>query len=208
YENRYTELLFEYENGKDDYLGQGEETSDRAKDVTYIAYMQHFFSSILLTDTPFKTVDVSSKNLVKDEETDTLKTKAFASVIPLEFKGGEVNYNMNWYYGPTDYKILNKYDRNLDEVVPLGWGIFGWINKFLFIPAFNLLTSIFSNYGIAIILFTILVRIAISPITYKSYLSQAKMKALRPDITELKIGRASCRERVYISVWDERVIKI
>ncbi len=185
YENRYTELIFEYENGKDDYLGQGEETSDRAKDVTYIAYKQHFFSSILLTDTPFKTVDVSSKNLVKDEETDTLKTKAFTSVIPLEFKGGEVNYNMNWYYGPTDYKILNKYDRNLDEIVPLGWGIFGWINKFLFIPAFNLLTSIFSNYGIAIILFTILVRIAISPITYKSYLSQAKMKALRPDITEL-----------------------
>lgn len=185
YENRYTELIFEYENGKDDYLGQGEETSDRAKDVTYIAYKQHFFSSILLTDTPFKTVDVSSKNLVKDEETDTLKTKAFASIIPLEFKGGEVNYNMNWYYGPTDYKILNKYDRNLDEIVPLGWGIFGWINKFLFIPAFNLLSALVSNYGIAIILFTILVRIAISPITYKSYLSQAKMKALRPDINEL-----------------------
>lgn len=185
YENRYTELVFEYENGKDDYLGQGEETSNRAKDVTYIAYKQHFFTSVLLTDTPFKTVDFSSKNLVKDEEVDTLKTKAFASVIPLEFKGGEVNYNMNWYYGPTDYKILNKYDRNLDEIVPLGWGIFGWINKFLFIPAFNLLSSLVSNYGIAIILFTILVRIAISPITYKSYLSQAKMKALRPDINEL-----------------------
>ncbi len=185
YENRYTELVFEYENGKDDYLGQGEETSNRAKDVTYIAYKQHFFTSVLLTDTSFKTVDFSSKNLVKDEEVDTLKTKAFASVIPLEFKGGEVNYNMNWYYGPTDYKILNKYDRNLDEIVPLGWGIFGWINKFLFIPAFNLLSSLVSNYGIAIILFTILVRIAISPITYKSYLSQAKMKALRPDINEL-----------------------
>src|SRR5690606_10484469 len=57
YENRYTELIFEYENGKDDYLGQGEETSDKAKDVTYIAYKQHFFSSVLLTDTPFRTVD-------------------------------------------------------------------------------------------------------------------------------------------------------
>ncbi|SRR5690554_342808 len=185
YENRYTELIFEYENGKDDYLGQSKITTDQAKDVTYIAYKQHFFTSILLTDTPFKTVDFTSKNLVEDEKVDTLKTKSFASVIPLEFKGGEVNYTMNWYYGPTDYKILNDYNRNLDEVVPLGWGIFGWINKYLFIPAFNLLTGIVSNYGIAIILFTILVRIAISPITYKSYLSQAKMKALRPDINEL-----------------------
>lgn len=185
YENRYTELIYEYQNGKDDYLGQGKEDSKTVKDVTYIAYKQHFFTSVLLTDTPFQKADFKSRNLVQDEENDTLQTKAFTSVIPLEFKGGEVNYNMNWYYGPTDYKILNSYKRNLDEIVQLGWGIFGWINKYLFIPVFNLLTGIVSNYGIAIILFTILVRIAISPITYKSYLSQAKMKALRPDIQEL-----------------------
>src|SRR5690554_4484828 len=161
-------------------------TTDQAKDVTYIAYKQHFFTSILLTDTPFKTVDFKSVNKVQDEKTDTLTTKAFSSLIPLEFKGGEISYNMNWYYGPTDYKILDSYKRNLDEVVPLGWGIFGWINRFLFIPAFNLLSSLIpSSYGLVIILFTILVRIAISPITYKSYLSQAKMKALRPDINEL-----------------------
>lgn len=184
YENRYTELIYEYEGGKDDYLGQSSEDSEQVKDVTYIAYKQHFFSSILLTDTAFKTVDVKSKNLVKDEKIDTLKTKAFASVIPLEAKGGELNYNMNWYYGPTDYQILKKYDRNLDEIVPLGWGIFGWINKHLFIPLYDLLSD-FIPHGIAIIIFTILVRIAISPITYKSYLSQAKMKALRPDINEL-----------------------
>lgn len=185
YENRYTELIYEYENGKDDYLGQGKDDSKTIKDVTYVAYKQHFFTSILLTDTPFQKADFKSKNLVHNEETDTLQTKSFASVIPLEFKGGEVNYNMNWYYGPTDYKILNSYNKNLDEIVPLGWGIFGWINRYLFIPVFNLLTGIVSNYGIAIVLFTILVRIAISPITYKSYLSQAKMKALRPDIQEL-----------------------
>lgn len=185
YENRYTELIYEYQNGKDDYLGQGKEDSKTVKDVTYIAYKQHFFTSVLLTDTPFQKADFKSRNLVQDEENDTLQTKAFTSVIPLEFRGGEVNYNMNWYYGPTDYKILNSYNRNLDEIVQLGWGIFGWINKYLFIPVFNLLTGIVSNYGVAIILFTILVRIAISPITYKSYLSQAKMKALRPDIQEL-----------------------
>lgn len=184
YENRYTELIFEYENGKDDYLGQGKSDTDRAKEVSYIAYKQHFFTSVLLTDTPFKTVDFKSENLVQDAEIDTLQTKSFASVIPLEFKGGEVNYNMNWYYGPTDYKILNSYNRNLDEIVPLGWGIFGWINRYLFIPTYGFLSD-FIPHGIAIIIFTILIRIAISPITYKSYLSQAKMKALRPDINEL-----------------------
>lgn len=184
YENRYTELIYEYEDGKDDYLGQGSEDSETIKDVTYIAYKQHFFTSVLLTDTPFKKVDFKSQNLVQDAEVDTLHTKSFASVIPLEFKGGEVNYTMNWYYGPTDYKILKEYNKNLDEIVPLGWGIFGWINRYLFIPTYGFLSD-FIPHGIAIIIFTILVRIAISPITYKSYLSQAKMKALRPDVNEI-----------------------
>ena len=185
YENRYTKLLYEYEKGKDNDLGMGKFEEKTVKDVTYIAYKQHFFTSILLTETPFKSVDFTSKNLAQNEETDTLKTKAFTSVIPLEFKGGEVSYNMNWYYGPSDYKILKEYDKNLDRIIPLGWGIFGWINRFLFIPVFGFFASFIPSYGLVIILFTILVRIAISPITYKSYLSQAKMKALRPDINEL-----------------------
>ncbi|HET8885487.1 MAG TPA: membrane protein insertase YidC [Salinimicrobium sp.] len=184
YENRYTELIFEYEGGDDDYLGQQEETDDEAADVSYIAYKQHFFSSILLTDQPFETAKFVSKNLVEDEEIDTVYMKSFASVVPLELKGGELNYNMNWYYGPTDYKILNNYDRNLDEVVPLGWGIFGWINQYVFIPFFNFLSG-FLPYGIAIIVLTVVVRIVLSPVSYKSYLSQAKMKILRPEINEL-----------------------
>jgi YidC/Oxa1 family membrane protein insertase len=184
YENRYTELVYEYEEGKDDYLGQGKNEAEKADNVTYIAYKQHFFTSILLTDTPFKTADLTSENLVKDEKQDTIFTKNFTAKVPLEFKGGELSYNMNWYYGPADYKILNEYDRNLDEVMPLGWGIFGWINRYIFIPVFTLLSS-FIPYGIAIILFTILVRLVMSPITYKSYLSQAKMKVLRPEIQEI-----------------------
>ncbi len=185
YENRYTKLLYEYEKGKDNDLGMGKFEEKTVKDVTYIAYKQHFFTSILLTEIPFKNVDFTSKNLVQNEETDTLNTKAFTSVIPLEFKGGEVSYAMNWYHGPSDYKILKEYDKNLDRIIPLGWGIFGWINRFLFIPVFGFFANFIPSYGIVIILFTILVRIAISPITYKSYLSQAKMKALRPDINEL-----------------------
>ena len=184
YENRYTELIFEYEGGKDDYLGQGESTSDEPVEVSYVAFKQHFFSSVLLTDTPFEKAVVVSENLVKDEEKDTIFTKQFKTSVPLAFKNGEVNYNMNWYYGPTDYHILDEYDRNLDEIVPLGWGIFGWINKFIFIPTFDFLIMFFP-FGIAIIVLTILVRIVMSPVTYKSYLSQAKMKVIRPEVQEL-----------------------
>jgi len=184
YESRYTELVYEYEDGKDNYLGQGKDEAEKAEDVTFVAFKQHFFTSILLTDTPFKTADLTSENLVKDEKTDTIFTKKFTAKVPLEFKGGELSYNMNWYYGPADYKILNGYERNLDEVMPLGWGIFGWINRFIFIPVFTLLIKVMP-YGIAIIVFTILVRLVMSPVTYKSYLSQAKMKVLKPEINEL-----------------------
>jgi YidC/Oxa1 family membrane protein insertase len=184
YENRYAEIVYEYEEGKDSYTSQSDLTTDDAEDVTYIAYKQHFFTSILLTDTPFATAKMTSENLVKDEKIDTIFTKKYSSIIPLAFAGGEINYEMNWYYGPTDYRILNDYDRNLDEIVPLGWGIFGWINRFIFIPTYDFLT-LFFPYGIAIVVFTILVRLVMSPITYKSYLSQAKMKVLRPEIAEL-----------------------
>ncbi|RZJ62340.1 MAG: membrane protein insertase YidC, partial [Flavobacterium sp.] len=184
YENRYTELVYEYEEGKDDYLGQGKNEAEKAEGVTFVAFKQHFFTAILLTDTPFKTADLTSENLVTDEKLDTIYTKRFTAKMPLEFKGGELSYNMNWYYGPADYKILNDYKRNLDEIMPLGWGIFGWINRYIFIPMYSLLSD-FIPHGIAIIIFTIIVRILMSPVTYKSYLSQAKMKVLRPEIQEL-----------------------
>jgi YidC/Oxa1 family membrane protein insertase len=184
YENRYAEIVYEYEDGKDNYSGQGTIAQEDAVDVTYIAYKQHFFTSILLTDKPFKKAVMTSENLVEDEEIDTTFTKNFKSIIPLAFTGGEINYKMNWYYGPADYRILNGYERNLDEIIPLGWGIFGWINRYIFIPTYDFLTGFFP-YGIAIIVFTILIRLIMSPITYKSYLSQAKMKVLRPEITEL-----------------------
>jgi len=184
YENRYTKLYFEYENGRDDYIGQGDFKEDEAKDVTYVAYKQHFFSSILLTNTAFKTGKFSSTNLIKDEKIDSLKLKKFTAQLPLEANGGNLNYQMNWYYGPTDYKILNNYDKNLDEIVSLGWGIFGWINRWLFVPLFGFLSS-FLPYGIAIIVMTILVKIGLSPVTYKSYISQARMKVLKPEITAI-----------------------
>ncbi|WP_309609074.1 membrane protein insertase YidC [Flavobacterium sp.] len=183
YESIHTELIYEYEGGKDSYLGQAAEEKT-IEGLSYVAFKQNFFSSILLTNKPFKTSKVSSQNLVKDDKTDTIFTKNFKAILPLAFNNGEIDYKMNWYYGPTDFKILNAYDRNLDELISLGWGIFGWINRFIFIPLFGVLGS-FIPYGIAIIIFTIIIKLAMSPITYKSFLSQAKMKVLRPEITEL-----------------------
>lgn len=185
YENRYTEVIFEYEDGKDDYLGQRELSEDTADDVTYVAFKQHFFTSILLTDTPFKTAVLESRNLVKNEDVDTVYTKSFVAKLPLELAGGEINKQMDWYYGPSDFKILNKYDRNLDEVVPLGWGIFGWINKYVFIPLFAFLGD-FLPYGIAIIVMTILIKLLMSFVQYKQFLSQAKMKILRPELEAIR----------------------
>ena len=184
YENRFAEIRFDYEDGKHDYVGAGNDKEENPIKVEYVAFKQHFFSSILLTKTPFETAKLYSNDLVKDEEIDTVYTKQFKANIPLAFNNGEVDYKMNWYFGPSDYNTLKAYDRNLEDVIPLGWGIFGWINKFIFIPLFGFLSS-FISYGLAIIIFTILIKIAMSPITFKSFLSQAKMKVLRPEIMEI-----------------------
>jgi YidC/Oxa1 family membrane protein insertase len=186
YENRYTEVYFEHEEGKIDYVGQGQEKEEDANKTTYVAFKQHFFSTILLTNKPFDAAKLQSNNLVHDEAIDTTFTKQFKANIPLAFDNGELDYKMSWYFGPTDYKILKSYDKNLEKVISLGWGIFGWINMFIFIPLFGFLSSTVGlSFGIAIIIFTILIKIAMSPITFKSFLSQAKMKVLRPEITEL-----------------------
>ena len=184
YENRYAEIYFEYEDGKIDYVAQGNDKEENPEKATFIAYKQHFFTSILLTKTPFQNAKLYSNDLVKDEKKDTIFTKQYKATIPLAYTNGELDYKMNWYYGPTDYNTLKNYDRNLEKIVPLGWGVFGWINKFIFIPLFGFLSS-FMGLGIAIIIFTILIKIAMSPITFKSFLSQAKMKVLRPEITEI-----------------------
>lgn len=184
YENRYTEVVFEYENGKDDYLNPAKTTTQNVKDLTYVAFKQHLFTTVLLTDSAIKDAVVSQENLVKDEDDAAGFLKDFDAKLPLEYKGGELAYNMNLYMGPTDYNTLSSYDRNLDEIVPLGWGIFGWLNRLIIVPLFTLLTHLIPH-GIAIVLFTIVVRLILSPIQYKSYVSQAKMKVIRPEVNEI-----------------------
>lgn len=183
-ENMYTEMY--YRSDEDvSYLSQGDD-EDTEDALDWVAYKQHFFTSLLKTDTPFSKAEITSKNLVDDEDIDTLFTKGFSLSAPLNMKSGELNYTMNWYYGPTDYKTFKKYEgTDIHEAANLGWGIFGWINRIVFIPVFDILSSFIGNYGLIIILMTIVVRIIMSPMVYKSYLSSAKMKVLRPEMQEL-----------------------
>ncbi|WDF61110.1 membrane protein insertase YidC [Flavobacterium sp. KACC 22758] len=186
YENRYAEIYYEHEDGKINYAGLGKHEEETVDKVSFIAYKQHFFTSILVTDKPFETTKLESINLVNDEKIDTVFTKQFKANVPLAFSNGEIDYKMQWYFGPADYKVLKSYDKNFQKIIPLGWGIFGWINKLIFVPLFGFLSSTIGlSLGIAIIIFTIIIKLAMSPITYKSFLSQAKMKVLRPDIAEL-----------------------
>ncbi|GGF17917.1 membrane protein insertase YidC [Flavobacterium limi] len=186
YENRYAEIYYNYEDGKESYVGQGDHKEETPEKVDYIAFKQHFFTTILQTNTSFEKSQLVSENLVKDEKIDTVFTKQFKATVPLAFTSGEIDYKMSWYFGPADYKVLKSYDKSFEKIIPLGWGIFGWINKWIFIPLFGFLSSTIGlSLGIAIIIFTIIIKLAMSPITYKSFLSQAKMKVLRPDITEL-----------------------
>lgn len=184
YENKYTEIYFEHKDGKVDYAGLGAKEEETLEKPTFIAFKQHFFTSILVSKTPFEKAQLVSTNLMNDEKVDTTFTKSFKANLPLAFTNGELDYKLNWYLGPSDYKTLADYDQNLEKIITLGWGIIGWINRFIFVPLFGFLGS-YIDYGIAIILFTILIKLAMSPITFKSFLSQAKMKVLRPEIAEL-----------------------
>ncbi|MED5362842.1 MAG: membrane protein insertase YidC [Bacteroidota bacterium] len=185
YENRYTQLTYQYEDDKVQALSAMGDDTDRDKNVSWISYRQHFFSMILIPSTQFESIDVESSSIINEDVSDaSVYLKRFETSTAIAAQNGALNSTFEWFIGPTDYKILKTYDENLSGSISFGWGIIGWINRFLFFPLFGLLSG-FLPYGIAIIVMTIIVRLALSPVTYKSYLSQAKMKVLRPEINAL-----------------------
>jgi YidC/Oxa1 family membrane protein insertase len=186
YENRYTRLTYRHDGDKIDKLSQTGDDDEIIEDVEWLSYRQHFFSTILVPNGgALNNVAITSKDLVEDEEIDTSFLKLYTAKLPLAYNGGEVNKNFGLYYGPTDAKTLKTYEKGLEESIPFGWGIFGWINKMVFIPLFGFLSG-FLPYGIAIIVMTILVKIVLSFVQYKQFLSQAKMKILKPELEAIK----------------------
>ena len=184
YEGRYTELTYGYDGDKIDYLSLSGSDEESPEEVRWVSFRQHFFSAILIPEKPVDQLTVTTDNLADDRSLDQVFTKKFGVQIPLAYKSGEFGSRFEYYFGTTDYQTLKSYDRDLESSIPLGWGIFGWLNRFIFLPLFGFLSS-FLPHGIAIILMTIIVRLAMSPVTYKSYVSQIKMKVLRPEIEEL-----------------------
>ena len=184
YENRYSQLLYQYDGDDTNYLSSYSDSDDSEDSVNWISYGQHFFNSILVFENPIDNVEFSSKKLFDDEGKDVVYTKNYSSIIPLSLSNNEVSKNMKWYIGPNDYDILKNYDDKIYDSIYFGWGIFGMINRFIYFPFFGFLVKYFSA-GIAVILMTIVTRIVMSPVTYKTYVSQARMKVIKPEITEL-----------------------
>ncbi len=150
--------------------------------VKWISFKQHFFNVTLIAENSFDSPVVET---FTEKDKDYVKSMSASFALPYERKQVQ-SYNMRFYAGPNHYQTLKKIDDlNLEKLIPLGWGIFGWVNKYLVIPTFNFLNSFDINYGIIILLLTVLVRIILLPLTYGSFKSQAKMKVLQPEMAEI-----------------------
>ncbi len=174
-------------SGEDEDVDYISETKDEQKPlktkVKWIAFKQQYFTSVIIADNSFDSPTVESST---DKTSDHyVKTLSASFALPYDHKQSE-SYGMRFYIGPNHYQTLKKIDDlHLEKQIPLGWGIFGWVNRFLVIPTFNFLNGFNLNFGIIILLLTILIRIVILPLTYGSFKSQAKMKVLQPEIAEL-----------------------
>ena len=191
FEGRYSALYYKYYDDEVECLSEnGSDAEKLIGKVKWVACKDQFFSSVLIAEDYFTNVEVESNisepvNYLKDCKTQLSFNYDASGAQPT---------NLKFYFGPNSYQDLKNYDDNaqtsaeklnLEELVPLGWGIFGWVNKYLVIPIFNLLGSFIANYGLIIFLLTLIIKLLILPLTYKSYMSTAKMRVLRPQIEEI-----------------------
>ncbi len=185
-EQNNTTVYYKYANDEVSRLRPTRDGFERlTTSVRWISFKQQFFSCALIAKEGFANADISSTTL-GDEEDDFLKT--LSASINLDYDGRTDNsYPLKWYLGPNNYRLLTTYDLELERQIPLGWGFFltSWINRYAVIPIFNFLDGFNLNYGIIILILTVLLKIVLLPIAFKTYLSQAKMRLLKPEIEEL-----------------------
>ena len=186
YENRYTRLTYRLGDGSIKKLSATSELDkEEESDLSWISFRHHFFSAILGSKSKFSKAELVSENLVEEESKTAPHTKRYQASVELESLSRGATESMYFYFGPTDSKTFANYSEyELIESIPFGWGIFGTINRYIFNPFFNFLAG-FMPFGIAIIVMTFVVRIVLSPVTYKSYVSQAKMKVIQPEVKEI-----------------------
>jgi len=191
FEERYSAV--EYKYVADDIEKLSESKDDEKKltnKVQWIAFKDQFFSSILIANSGMNSTTLGSK--LEKEESNYLKSYSANMTVAYDPTGKETT-GFRMYLGPNHYKTLSAYDKGLDsdaklrlnKLIPLGWGIFGWVNQFAIIPMFNLFSRFIGSFGIIILLMTIVIKLVLFPLTYKSYISSAKMRVLKPEIDEI-----------------------
>ena len=180
-QDMYTGIQYQYSTDNEvDYLSFSSSDEDEIKSrLNWVAFKQQFFSAIFIAKEGFKkpTILKSSKN----EESIFVKDLYAQFEIEYKHKRDE-RIGFQFYFGPNHYKTLKSYESGFEELIPLGWGIFGWVNEYIIINIFDILNKYFSSYGIIILLLTLIIKLVLSPFTYKAFLSQAKMKVLKPEI--------------------------
>lgn len=147
-------------------------------EIKWIAFKQQFFSSILINDNVFEKVEVETQT----DDSSSNFVKNISATAQLKYFGDEKEIPLKFYYGPNHFKSLKSFDQGFEELIPLGWGLFGWINEYFIIWLFSLLENSNLNYGIIILLIALIIKLLLFPFTYKSYISMAKMRVLKPEI--------------------------
>jgi YidC/Oxa1 family membrane protein insertase len=191
FEERYSTLNYKYVADDMEKMSESKDDSKKISNkLKWIAFKDQYFSSILIAGKDFSNASLSSK--VEPKESKYVKTYTAEMTVDYNPNGNE-NLAFKFYFGPNKYKTLAAYDKGvpseqklkLRDLIPLGWGIFGWVNRFAIIPMFNLFSSFIGNFGIIILLMTIVIKVVLFPLTYKSYVSSAKMRVLKPEIDEI-----------------------
>src|SRR5574344_1878202 len=186
-EKNYSTVDYKFPNEKSvENLGLRKASAEQElkTKVEWFAFQQQFFSAILLAENSFTAGDLKQQFYPETDKSGYLMT--CTADMQVEYTSSdEVNLPFQFYYGPNLFKVLKSYGHNFEKIVPLGGWLIGWINRVVIINCFDFLSKFISNYGIIILILTILIKLVISPLTLKSYMSSAKMKVLKPETTPL-----------------------
>ena len=194
-EDNYTTIYYKYLDDAVDKLGTKKSGIESLRTKTkWISFKQLFFSSAIIADESFPSADIKSQ--LTKEDPRYLGNFNADIALPYEGKDSE-SIKMKFYFGPNHYNTLKQYNLAMEDLINLGYVVVRQVNKWLIIPTFNFLRNFISNFGIIILLLTILIKLLTFPFTYKSYHSQAKMKALKPEIDEIneKFGKDKAMEK-------------
>ncbi len=183
-EDNYATTYFKYFKDEVDKIAPTKsETKALTTKVEWVSFKTLFFSSALIANKPFLNGQVSTKK--RDKDPSYVSDMTADLTIPLDNSGSET-FPARFYFGPNQYNTLKQYNVSLEEELSLGWTVIGWVNKVIIIPAFDFLRRYITNFGLIILLLTIYVKLIVAPFTYKSYISQAKMRLLKPEIEEIQ----------------------